>query len=126
MALKVDVTRGSIGVYQIKLNGHLESESTPKLSLIMKEVWSDPDARFISFDMSELTFISSMGLGLLATTRKTANARHGAVVTVGMQPQIAKVFEIMKMLPKETIFTTRAEADEYLAAIQKQVVEGQQ
>jgi anti-anti-sigma regulatory factor len=65
-----------------------------------------------------------MGLGALAIARKTAGTRHGAVVTVGMQPQIAKVFEIMKMLPKESIFTTLAEADSYLAAIQKQVVEG--
>jgi hypothetical protein len=41
---------------------------------------------------------------------------------VGAKPQIMKVFEIVKMLPKETIFVSVKEADEYLAAIQNQVI----
>jgi anti-sigma B factor antagonist len=42
---------------------------------------------------------------------------------VNLQPQIARVFDIIKALPAVSIFKDDAEPDDYLAAIQDRVQE---
>jgi hypothetical protein len=42
---------------------------------------------------------------------------------INLQPQVAKVFEIVKALPDFNIFTSAEEADEYLFNIQKKMEE---
>jgi len=124
MPLTTQITKGDAGGYKVKLTGSLDSDTSGEFDRRMIEVWADPKARTIRLDLSDLTFISSLGLGSLAKVKKGIQDRGGAMVTVGAQPQIAKVFSVVKMLPKETIFVSHKEADEYLAAIQKNVLEG--
>jgi anti-anti-sigma factor len=123
MALTVDITKGEAGTYRVKLGGSLDTDTSPQFDKQMEGVWADPKARAVRLELYDLTYISSMGLGSLAKVRKMATGRGGALVTVGAQPQIARVFEIVKMLPKETVFVNHEEADAYLAAIEKQVVD---
>jgi hypothetical protein len=42
-----------------------------------------------------------------------------------MQPQIKKVFDIVKALPDVPIFKDDAEMDEYLTHMQNQVLDGE-
>jgi hypothetical protein len=44
---------------------------------------------------------------------------------VNLQPQIAKVLEIVKALSGINVFKNLQEMDEYLAAMQRQVQEGE-
>ena len=40
------------------------------------------------------------------------------------QPQVQKVFEIVKALPGMSVFTSTQELDKYLAEMQRKVIEG--
>ena len=123
MALDITITKGDAGTYRVKLSGMLDTHTSPQLDRRMEEIWGDDKARAIRLELHDLTYISSIGLGSLAKMKKGIAKKGGVIVTVGTQPQIARVFEIVKMLPKETVFVTHEEADEYLAAIQNNVIE---
>jgi anti-anti-sigma factor len=123
MALGIEITKVNPGTSRVKLSGMLDTETAEQLDRRMADVLADATTRTIRMELHELSFISSMGLGKLAKIRKAMAAKSGVMVVVGSQPQIARVFDIVKMLPKEIVFATREEADEYLAAIQKNVLE---
>ncbi len=124
MALHIEITKNDAQTYKVKLAGMLDSDTAEELDRRMVEVWADANTRVIRMEFQELTYISSMGLGILAKFRKAITAKGGEMLIIGAQPQITRVFEIVRMLPKETVFASHAEADEYLKAIQKKVIEG--
>ena len=76
------------------------------------------------FDLARLEFISSAGLRVLIRARKTMQELGAGILMVNAQPQITKVFDIIKALPGMSIFTNDAELDRYLAAMQHRVREG--
>jgi anti-anti-sigma factor len=125
MSLIIDIVKSDAGVYRVKLDGSLDSDTTPQFETRVESIWADPEARVISLELQDLKFISSLGLGAVAKVKKTITSRGGVMLTVGAQPQVAKVFQIVKMLPKEVVFASRQEADDYLAEIQNQVVNQQ-
>ena len=79
----------------------------------------EPPPQELRFEMSELAYISSMGLGSVIRAMKVTRAGGGQVAMVGMQPVVQKVFEIAAALPEETIFASVEEADRYFDAIQR-------
>src|SRR5436189_73851 len=103
MALEIVITKGASDNYRVKLNGALDAESAEELDRRMIEVWADDKARVIRMELHDLKFISSAGLGMLARIKKAIANKGGVMVTIGAQPQIAKVFDIVKMLPKESV-----------------------
>jgi anti-anti-sigma factor len=119
MALDVTVTTGEFQSCRIKLTGSLDTETVPHFDKTIEGVMADQSVRCLRIEMEDLQFISSLGLGSLTRARKAIESRGGLLVTIGAQPQILKVFEIVKMLPNEVVFANREEADEYLAMIQK-------
>lgn len=125
MALQIEASQGDFGTYKFKLTGSLDSDTFQEFDAALAPALADPAARAIRLEMQEVRFISSMGLGSLVKARKAIEGKGGVMAVVGAQPQVMKVFEIVRMLPKETVFATRAEADEYLAMIQKRVLEGE-
>lgn len=50
--------------------------------------------------------------------------KSGAIAMTGLQPQIEKVFDIVKALPNFSIFKDEAEADDYFDHMQKTVLDG--
>lgn len=76
------------------------------------------------FDLARLEFISSAGLRILIRARKAMKEQGGGILMVNAQPQITKVFDIIKALPGMSIFKDDAELDRYLATIQYRVQEG--
>jgi anti-anti-sigma factor len=123
MALDLTVAPGDHQSYRIRLTGSLDTETVPDFNKAIDRVLLDKTVRCLRIEMENLQFISSLGLGSLARARKAIEARGGVLVTIGAQPQILKVFEIVKMLPNEVVFANRQEADEYLAAIQRRAMD---
>jgi anti-anti-sigma factor len=119
MSLTIDIAKSDSGVYRVALNGELDTITVADLETRMTELWKDPAARSLCLDLHDMSFISSMGLSALSKMKKAAESRGGAAIMVGVQPQIVRVFRTVKILPKQIIFTTREEADAYLATIQK-------
>ena len=125
MALAASLDKGDFGTYKVHLSGSLDSDTYREFESAIAPALEDPEARALRLEIQGLSFISSMGLGAIAKAKKAMDAKGGVVATVGAQPQVAKVFQIVRMLPKETVFATREEADEYLATIQRRVIEGE-
>jgi anti-anti-sigma factor len=74
--------------------------------------------KILVFDMAKLDFVSSAGLSSLFRVQKQMKARGGKTLMVHLQPQVKKVFEIVKTVDLETVFRNVQELDEYLDAIQ--------
>jgi anti-anti-sigma regulatory factor len=65
-----------------------------------------------------------MGVRVIAKAQKEMKAYNGKVVLLNLQPQIRKVFDIIKALDGMNVFRSQEEMDEYLAAMQHKVMDG--
>ena len=108
----------SAGAITVKLIGSLDTATAPELEKQLAPVLAGP-VKDVVFDLAQLKFISSAGLRVFSTTRKTLRERGGQASFIHMQPQIQEVFEIMKSLPGVAVFKDVAELDDYLAARQR-------
>ena len=119
MPLKITSEEKKPGAVVVKLAGRLDTTTSEaceaKLRSLIKE-----GARILTLDMEKLEYISSMGLRIILSVRKTLeeNKGRGRIVLVKLQPQIAKVFELADVLPKTSIFDSTESADIFLDAIQ--------
>lgn len=126
MPLEIQVQKGvgaQAAAVTVKLNGSLDTATAPDLEKHLAPVLS-AGTKEIVFDLADLKFISSAGLRVFSTTRKTLKERGGQASFIHMQPQIQEVFEIIKSLPGVAIFKDVAEFDQYLAVRQKAHQEG--
>jgi sigma-B regulation protein RsbU (phosphoserine phosphatase) len=78
----------------------------------------------VVLDLSALDYISSAGLRSIAKIRKAMRAREGHTLLVNPQPQVRKVFEIVKAVPVSDVFSSVEELDAYLDRIQRKMGEG--
>lgn len=106
------------GAITVKLGGTLDTITASDLERQLAPVLGGP-VKDLVFDLAQLKFISSAGLRIFSSARKTLKERGGQASFVNMQPQIQEVFEIMKSLPGVAIFKDVAELDRYLAARQR-------
>jgi anti-anti-sigma factor len=106
------------GAITVKLTGSLDTVTAPDLERQLAPVLSGT-ATDLVFDLADLKFISSAGLRVFSSARKTLKERGGQASFVHLQPQIQEVFEIMKSLPGVALFKDMDELDRYLAARQR-------
>lgn len=123
MALTIDIAQSDPGTYHVTLGGSLDADTSEQLDQMMDAIWADPASRVIRLELHDLKYISSMGLGSLAKIKKATASRGGAMVVVGAQPQIERVFAVVKMLPRESLFLNNQQADAYLSEIQQRVLD---
>jgi len=126
MPLDIRIHRASNdqdGPATIALGGSLDTATAPELEAQLAPLLAGSTTDLV-FDLAQLKFISSAGLRLFASARKTLRERGGQVSFIHMQPQIQEVFEIIKALPGVTVFKDVAELDRYLAARQRKHTEG--
>jgi anti-anti-sigma factor len=128
MAVTVDVSQrmgaGDMLAHVIRIAGSLDSETVHDAEKSIQPVVAKPLPTVV-FNLSDLTFLSSAGISLLLKTRMNLEGRKISVGVVGMRPSIRKVFDIMKVLPASQVFASVQELDDYLAAIQRKVSEGE-
>lgn len=106
------------GAITAKLTGSLDTVTAPELERQLAPVLGGK-VKDLVFDLTNLKFISSAGLRVFSAARKSIKERGGQTSFVNMQPQIQKVFEIMKALPGVAVFQNTAELDHYLAVQQR-------
>jgi anti-sigma B factor antagonist len=112
MVLKVTITLKETGVFVVKPAGEIDSGTYAELEKAIKPLLI-PTTKAIIFDMGSVTFISSMGLSVIFKTKEALEKNRGTVVITNPQPQIKKVFEMVKVIP-EYLFASMEEADLYL------------
>jgi len=105
-------------VLTLHLAGSLDTATSPELERQLKTALLGP-VKDVIFDLAHLKFLSSAGVQVFSTTRKTLQERGGQAAFVNLQPQIEMVFEVIKMLPGIAVFKDAAELDRYLALLQR-------
>jgi anti-anti-sigma factor len=124
MPLEVTITDEPNNGKRISMAGSLDTDTAPQLEARIDES-IDPSVTALILDMKDLEFLSSAGLGIIFMTMKELKNRQGKIMMINLQPQIQRVFEIIKAVDGMNIFKDREEMDAYLADMQQQVLDGE-
>jgi len=119
MALSIEIQRSEASRWaaRVTLAGSLDGTTAPRLEEALAPLLDS--VHHVVFDLAGLKFISSAGIRVLLVARKQLKAHDGSCAMKNLQPQIAKVFEIIGSLPGVTIFASEEELDRSLAAMQR-------
>jgi anti-anti-sigma factor len=118
MPLKVNSTRRGTGVFIVSPIGSIDAQTHPVLEEKVDDILAQkPDV--IIFDMEFADYISSSGIRVLLKTKKALKETDGRMVFMNLQPQIQKVFDILKAIPSLKVFASIEELDNYLDVMQK-------
>jgi len=124
MSLEIAITPEENNGKRIAIAGSLDSNTAPDLQTrIDAEINKSVSTTIIDF--KNLDFLSSAGLRVIFKTKKVMDNNNGKFLLVNLQPQIKKVFEIIKALDGMNVFKDQEEMDDYLTAMQNKVKEGE-
>ena len=122
MSLTVTVIEQRVGVFVISPVGSIDSDTysilEDRADLILESSPSE-----IVFDMKSVDYMSSAGIRVILKVGKVLKKNEGKIILVHLQPQVRKVFDIIKALPTMTVFTSVEELDAYLDKMQRKVKE---
>lgn len=124
MSLVITVTPEANNGKRVSIAGSLDSNTAPQLQQSINAEIDDSVSTTI-IDFKDLDFLSSAGLRVIFKTKKVMDNNGGKFLLVNLQPQIKKVFEIIKALDGMNVFKDQDEMDDYLAAMQHKVIEGE-
>ena len=124
MSLEITITAEENNGKRISIAGSLDSNTAPQLQSSIDSEINDTVSTTI-IDFKDLDFLSSAGLRVIFKTKKVMDNSGGRFLLVNLQPQIKKVFEIIKALDGMNVFKDQREMDEYLTAMQNKVKDGE-
>jgi anti-anti-sigma factor len=122
LSLTVRSTEKIPGVFILYPEGRLDSESYALLEKKIEYLLNVGQARHMTLDMTGVDYISSMGVRVVLKAHKDLKQRGSQFSLMHLQPQVQKVFEIIKALPSVRIYNSVEELDAYLDEMQKQAL----
>ncbi|HEV8118827.1 MAG TPA: STAS domain-containing protein [Thermoanaerobaculia bacterium] len=84
------------GVRRIRLEGRMDVDGAREIDLKLTTLMAARQA-FVVIDLALVEFLSSIGLGTLVRSAKAQLSRHGKVVLLSPQPNVAKVLEMTQV-----------------------------
>jgi anti-sigma B factor antagonist len=118
MPLKVKSVPRGPGVVVVSPIGSIDANTFNVFDEKMDDILEQkPDV--IIFDMEFVDYLSSSGIRVLLKTKKALKQTDGRMVFMKLQPQIQKVFDILKAIPTLKVFASIEELDNYLDTMQK-------
>lgn len=125
MGLKIVINKKDDGVHVVSLIGSLDSDTCREFESKMKPIFESASQGII-FDMKELSYISSLGFGVIFRLKQTLEKNKSTLALANLQPNVKKIFDAVKAIP-EALFATLESADDYLDAyISKKIAEDNQ
>jgi anti-anti-sigma factor len=122
--LDIEVYPPVNGNQYITLAGRLDTHSHAALDeLLTPLLAARPQA--LVLDLAHLEYISSAGVRCILKARKSLAPHEGKLLIVHPQTQIQKVIELAQAVPMDDIFETTADADAYLDAMQRRILDGE-
>ena len=94
-------TQGSALV--VRVAGRMDAASTTQFDQTCRDAIRDGATRIIA-DLSNLDYISSMGLGTLLGIAKTLQPSGGKVVLCGLKGLVKEVFDLTRLTPLFPVF----------------------
>jgi anti-sigma B factor antagonist len=123
MSLEIEIHAEPNEGKRISLAGSLDTDTAPQLQeKVDQEI--DSTVHMVILDLKRLHFLSSAGLRVIFKTKKQMDEHHGKFMLLNLQPQVRKVFDIIKALDGMSVFKSQEEMDDYLAAMQNKVLDG--
>ena len=108
---------------RVSLAGSLDNDTAAQLQdKIDHEI--DSTVHMLIMDLKRLEFLSSAGLRVIFKTKKYMDSHDGKFMLLNLQPQVRKVFDIIKALDGMNVFKSQQEMDDYLTAMQNKVLDG--
>lgn len=108
------VTLSPVGVINSETYEFLDGEINKALEASIKT---------LVIDMEGVSYISSAGIGVITKAKVSAARKNAELAMVHLQPQVKKVFEIIRLLPSLNVFESVQELDEYLGKIQRRLMD---
>jgi anti-anti-sigma factor len=124
MPLSVTVTKRGEGVFVVSPVGSIDTSTYTELEEKVNPVLT-PSTKAVVIDMKGVNYISSMGISVIFKIKKALEKTGGSFSMASLQPQIKKVFEIIKAVPLVNVFSSVDELDAYLNEIQRKVKSGE-
>ena len=125
MGLQVRIDAAVASRVVVRPVGKLDAVSSQEFDRALDGVLAQaPRGGTLVIDLVDLEYVSSAGLRSLFRARKAMRAKDGFSLLVHAQPQVRKVFEIVKAVPVHEVFSSVDELDAYLTEMQRKVVEG--
>jgi anti-anti-sigma factor len=123
MSLEIEIHAEPHEGKRVSLIGSLDTDTANQLQeKIDHEI--DSTVHMVIMDLKRLQFLSSAGLRVIFKTKKKMDEHHGKFLLLNLQPQVRKVFDIIKALDGMNVFKSQEEMDEYLTAMQNKVLDG--
>ena len=123
MSLEIHIERQEGARAQVRVGGRLDGSNHAELDRQLQPLLDDPLLLNLVLDLQGLDYISSAGLRSIFRARKALGMRDGRVLVVNPQPQVQKVFDIVKAVPVREIFRSVEELDSYLDRIQARALD---
>ena len=102
------------GVWFIRGEGYLDASTAEAMDGLIDAVFRQ-GCHKICFDMSEISYISSAGAGVLMTAFKQAKVHGGGVVFLNLSDTVKSVFKTLGLLEVFTVVRTKDAALDALA-----------
>lgn len=78
----------------VKIEGELDHHTADEVRERLDSMLDDPTIKHMVFDLSQLKFMDSSGIGVFIGRYKAVSQRSGTVSVVYVTPQINKVLEV--------------------------------
>ena len=125
MSLQVRIDAAIAARVLVRPIGKLDAVTCQEFDRALDRVLAQmPPGGTLVIDLVDLEYVSSAGLRSLFRARKAMRTQGGHSLLLHAQPQVRKVFEIVKAVPVHEVFRSVQELDAYLAEMQRKVVEG--
>ena len=127
MSLDVEIYPPVNGNHYVVVGGRLDSSNYEELDAKLAPLLAQgPASRVLVLDLARLEYISSAGVRSILKARKALAPQEGRLLVVHPQEQIRKVIEIVQAVPMDEIFESTADADAYLDALQRRILDGEE
>ncbi|MBU1234261.1 MAG: STAS domain-containing protein, partial [Proteobacteria bacterium] len=112
MSLQIHYQQKAADVVTVFLSGSLDSNTHALFETELQTILTEyPTLKLLVLDFDSLDYISSAGIRVTLSAKKKLKALGGQLGLLNLQPQIQKVFDIIKALPSFQIFDSTAELD---------------
>ena len=120
MKLKIRIKQTKPGVVTLSPIGPIDTETSSTLDKEICRILAKT-CKTLVLDMAGVDYITSSGIGIIAKTKATLKKNSGDLAMINLQPQVKKVFEIIRLLPALNVFASKEELDEYLGKVQRRI-----
>ena len=124
MRVDVSANKHRKGYFRVTPHGSIDTDTHDIFRQLVTPILTQ-STKGVVIDLKDVDYISSAGVGVIFSIRAFLKETGAHLVFCNLKPQIHKLFDVMKVLPKNRIFRSIEEADAYLYAIMDEEIRKQ-